>query len=91
MLVIYVADKLMLMQMLVLSVVERRTDQARLGPISHYRESTDRVYTDDCIRLQQEHECLGKTEHATQIRGTGGKHMISEIWLRSQFFKTGTN
>ena len=49
MLVIYVADKLMLMQMLVLSVVERRTDQARLGPISHYRESTDRVYTDDCI------------------------------------------
>ena len=88
MLVIYVADKLMLMQMLVLSVVERRTDQARLGPISHYRESTDRVYTDDCIRLQQEHECLGKTEHATQI---SGKQMISEIWLRSQFFKTGTN
>ena len=89
MLVIYVADKLMLMKMLVLSVMERRTDQARLGPISHYRESTDRVYTDDCIRLQ--HECLGKTEHATQIRGTGRKHMISEIWLRSQFFKTGTN
>ena len=49
MFVIYDADKLMLMQMLVLSVVERRTDQARLGPISHYRESTDRVYTDDCI------------------------------------------
>ena len=79
---------MMQMQMLVLSVVERRTAQARLGPISHYRESTDRVYTDDCIRLQQEHECLGKTEHAAQIRGTCGKHMI---WLRSQFFKTGTN
>ena len=60
MFVIYDPDKLMQMQMLVLSVVERRTDQARLGPISHYRESTDRVYTDDCSQASTGTRMFGK-------------------------------
>ena len=45
----------------VCSDAQGRTDQAgEPWAISHYRESTDRVYTDDCIRLQQPARMSGK-------------------------------
>ena len=69
---------------------EELTRAGQPWAISHYRESTDRVYTDDCIWLQQRTRMSGKSEHATQMRG---EHMIqiqiqikikTQIWIKTQ-------